>query len=253
MQLVESIASLIIGLAVIAFLSRVLRLQYQQWEFSNPRRAAIVGILVVSVNILIMSLLVIMLGSSSATGNAFEDRGPENYTCGDVLGQAVVLLIVITPILIAMRTRKETWASAGITRQNLLRSGAVGLIVVAIQMVYLAATAGFHRSLVTGHFWAFLQYTVVGFAEEFMFRGYLQTRVCAWLGKYSGWLITSVIMALSHFAHRMTFEHQNAWAALASCAGLIPISLLFGYLYQRTGNIMAPGIAHTFANWIETL
>ncbi|MDX9851718.1 MAG: hypothetical protein RBT01_14510 [Anaerolineaceae bacterium] len=42
------------------------------------------------------------------------------------------------------------------------------------------------------------------------------------------------------------------WALLSSAA-LIPISLFVGFVMLRTGNIVAPGLAHTFANWIDTL
>ncbi len=253
MPAVESLAFFAIGIVAIGLLSRALRLRYLQWQFSNQHRAAIAGILVVFVSILIISLLAIMLGSASAIGNDPENKSPEKYTFGNVLGQAVVLLIAIMPILIAMRTRKEPLASAGITRQNLPGATVLGLVLVVAQLLYLAATTGFRAGSTLGHFWAFLQYSVVGFAEEFMFRGYLQTRLCAGLGKSWGWLLTSVLMAFSHFAHRMSFEHLDTMAALTSCVSLIPVSLLLGFLYLRSGNIMAPGIYHTFANWIETL
>jgi membrane protease YdiL (CAAX protease family) len=103
------------------------------------------------------------------------------------------------------------------------------------------------------HFWSFLQYVVVGFFEEFAFRGYLQTRLINWLGKTTGWLLVAVLFSLIHFGDRMVMLGMGPGEALLDCLTLIPISLFFGFVMLRTGSIVAPGIIHTFANWIETL
>jgi membrane protease YdiL (CAAX protease family) len=94
---------------------------------------------------------------------------------------------------------------------------------------------------------------VVGFAEEFAFRGYLQTRLVAWLGRWPGWVLASVLMALAHAVQRLTVGGMPPLDALSSSASLIPISLFLGYVMLRTENVVAPGLAPIFADWAGTL
>ena len=45
------------------------------------------------------------------------------------------------------------------------------------------------------HGMALIFYAFVGFGEEFLFRGYLQTRLVAWSGVARGWILAAVVMA----------------------------------------------------------
>ena len=41
--------------------------------------------------------------------------------------------------------------------------------------------------------------------------------------------------------------------AIAATSALLPVSLLMGFVMLRVGNVVAPGLFHTFANWANTL
>jgi len=41
--------------------------------------------------------------------------------------------------------------------------------------------------------------------------------------------------------------------AFADSAALIPVSLLMGFIMLRTRNLIASGLFHTFANWVNQL
>jgi membrane protease YdiL (CAAX protease family) len=99
--------------------------------------------------------------------------------------------------------------------------------------------------------WALLQFTIVGFAEEFAYRGYLQSRLIAWLGGYQGWVLASVIMAMAHIVPRAAALRMTAGEALSSSAMLIPISLFLGVVMMHTKSIVAPGLLHTTINWLD--
>ncbi len=109
------------------------------------------------------------------------------------------------------------------------------------------------RGLTANQLWALPYFAVVGFGEEFLFRGYLQTRLVAWLGQWSGWLLASIVMAMMHIGQRVASMGLTSPEAVISSALLVPISLFMGYVMLRTGNIVAPGICHTFANWVGVL
>jgi membrane protease YdiL (CAAX protease family) len=60
-------------------------------------------------------------------------------------------------------------------------------------------------------------------------------------------------MALIHIPQRMAITGLPPKEAFISAVSLIPISLMMGYIMIKTENIVAPGIYHTFANWVNVL
>lgn len=96
-------------------------------------------------------------------------------------------------------------------------------------------------------------YVFVGFGEDFLFRGYLQNRLIAWLATWQGWRLASVSMAFGHLPHRRLIEGMSLSGAFASSAAPAPVSLLIGFVMLQTGNLIAPGLFHTFVNWVNTL
>jgi membrane protease YdiL (CAAX protease family) len=90
---------------------------------------------------------------------------------------------------------------------------------------------------------------MVGFGEEFLFRGYLQTRLVARLGLGRGWILTALIFSLIHLPQRLVTPGTGIGDAAAATLGLLPVSLLLGFIMLRVQNVVAPGLFHTFANW----
>jgi membrane protease YdiL (CAAX protease family) len=85
--------------------------------------------------------------------------------------------------------------------------------------------------------------------QEFFFRGWLQPRLQAVLGKQAGLVMTSLAFTLWHYFPQ--FEGtQTSSLPLSSLAGIVSTfiaGLLFGFIYQRTQNIVAPWLAHAVA------
>jgi membrane protease YdiL (CAAX protease family) len=74
-----------------------------------------------------------------------------------------------------------------------------------------------------------------GLAEEVFFRGALQPRV--------GWLAASLLFGCVHFVPRREFL---PWTGFALAAGLI-----FAALFEVTGNLIAPVVAHVLVNAVN--
>jgi hypothetical protein len=74
-----------------------------------------------------------------------------------------------------------------------------------------------------------------GLAEEMFFRGALQPRV--------GLVLASLMFGIVHFVPRREFL---PWTVFALAAGFG-----FGALYDATGNLVAPVVAHTVVNGIN--
>jgi membrane protease YdiL (CAAX protease family) len=242
--------------AVVSVLTRTLRFQIQPWSFSRPRTAALWGVGAIFAGWLLVSILFSALASTG--GAQQQPTSPRSYGPSDVVGQAIIALVLLGPALLAMRWRREPRASARVSRHNLGGSLVIGTLLALLSVVSICfgseGTPGrVIGRLGRGHLWALLQYAVVGFGEELAFRGYLQTRLVAWLGRWPGWVLASVLMALAHVPQRLTVAGASPLAALSSSASLIPISLLLGYVMLRTENVVAPSLAHAFADWVGTL
>jgi membrane protease YdiL (CAAX protease family) len=251
----ECLGFIVMGVIVYA-LTRILRLETESWPFARPRAAALWGINSILLGWLLVSILFFALAPSETAPQ--RPTQARSYDSSDVVSQAVIAMVFLGPALLTMRWRREPWASTRVSRHNLGGSLIVGTLLALLGVVSIFLS-GEHspsqviRHLGSRHIWALLQYAVVGFGEEFAFRGYLQTRLVAWLGRRQGWVFSSVLMALAHVVQRLTAGGMSPPDALLSSASLMPISLFLGYVMLRTENVIAPGLAHIFADWIGTL
>jgi len=138
------------------------------------------------------------------------------------------------------------------TRKEHRRGSGVGvyLAVLATVTVLSAATRGLvpQVSRFAGQFF------VTGFGEEIMFRGYVQSRLNHSFGRPwrlfgtavgPGLVIASILFGLIHWAQS---GGTVWWALWTTCSGL-----LLGFLREKTGGIVAPGIVHGLPQAIGVL
>lgn len=222
----------------------------------DPQKAGRWALVPLLLTYLLIAALM-LLAASSRTGSR-PDAPPlsvdQLYTPGRVMNILFSYLLFALPTLAVMRIRRESLASAGVRRENLLSALLVALLLGGMLVGGTALSS--RPALVPlsgGHFWAMLYFLVVGFGEEFIFRGYLQTRLVDWLGRWQGWLLASTAMALMHIGQRMAVGGMDFQQAALSSASLIPISLLLGALMLWSGNVVLPGVLHMFMDWVNTL
>jgi uncharacterized protein len=79
---------------------------------------------------------------------------------------------------------------------------------------------------------------LAGIGEELLFRGVLQAGLESWLGPWPALLLASLLFGLAHFV-------TVGYFALA-----VLIGIYFGLLYQWTGNLLVPMLAHALYDWI---
>jgi len=152
------------------------------------------------------------------------------------------------PLLWTWRTRD--WARMGFRRRNpgqaLLWGLGAGLLLLVIEWFTTEhKTAPFFllQLAVATPIWLLIMSPF----QEFFFRGWLQPRFQDALGLWPGLIVTSVSFALWHLCP--PFE-QAQIVPIMSVSGMIftaGMGLLFGYVFQRTGNIVAPWLAHVLA------
>jgi membrane protease YdiL (CAAX protease family) len=142
------------------------------------------------------------------------------------------------------------WRTMGFTRRNM----GPGLIWGAGSGLLLMAVIWFTTEHRLAPFFG-LQ-LIVGFPvwllimspfQEFFFRGWLQPRFETSLGRWPGLVVTSTGFAAWHLCP--PFE-QAQIVPIASLYGMVfttGMGLVFGYAFRRTGNIVAPWLAHVLA------
>lgn len=141
-----------------------------------------------------------------------------------------------------------------LNRRSPVKSGRGSLMVILMLLAFPILTAlSLNRLdlvIVSTVFW---QFVFSGFGEEFVWRGYVQSRLNQAFGRPmrmfgiqfgAGLFIASLLFGLLHAFNTYDPEIGSAslswgWALFASFSGLF-----FGVLRERTGSLIAPGLAH---------
>jgi membrane protease YdiL (CAAX protease family) len=117
--------------------------------------------------------------------------------------------------------------------------GVVGLFIPGLII-------GFDKELLGS---LFQQLIAIGVAEEVFWRGYLQARLSAWLGRYQGWIITSLIFGFGHLVSLygqpgITPEFGDLMLLGQTTAG----GFVLGFIFLRAKSIIPGAVFHTFGN-----
>lgn len=156
---------------------------------------------------------------------------------------------------------KLTLRSIGLRSEN-LTSGLLWafLIGLALSLFQLAGRSGLSiialfRNGAGFYLWplSFLLMCVTAAAtEEFFFRGVLQARLVALFGsRFGGILVAAFLFGLYHLPYAYCrWPSAGNWTKAVQSAletGL-PLGLIFGWLYERSQNLLAPILAHALTN-----
>jgi membrane protease YdiL (CAAX protease family) len=88
----------------------------------------------------------------------------------------------------------------------------------------------------------------VGFSEEIVWRGYVQSRLIRWIGTRRGIVLAATIFALFHVPQRVLAGVVGVDLVLQVVAVAF-LGVAFGVLQASTRNVALPGIVHTAVDW----
>jgi membrane protease YdiL (CAAX protease family) len=155
-----------------------------------------------------------------------------------------IIFAWILPLLIVYLVERRNRQALGLfvekrDRIKYLAYATIGIVVPALIL-------GIDKRLLID---LFEQLIAIGVAEEVLWRGYLQSRLSAWLGKYRGWLVTALLFGFAHLVSLWSRPglgpHPNDLSLLAqTTAG----GLILGYIFLRAKNIVPGSIFHVFGN-----
>lgn len=252
-QFISPFVALAVGVPVVYLLSKTLKLGLKPRALVATRKEVPLVFLVIIATFVVTSAMVVLSYTVVRPAFQLDERQPFTVDYIDVLWTAFGYAAILLPLTMAMKKTGQDVGSSGINGKDKWRMLALGIILSAILMIvegFLASSmdggfAGFSPSQVYG----FTVYAIVGFSEEIVYRGYIQTRLVAFSGKLKGLVATSLIFALWHFPVRYFQFSGVALEALASALLIFPSGLLLGYIMLRSQNIVPSSVFHLFANW----
>jgi len=152
-----------------------------------------------------------------------------------------------------MKRTGQSFESIGISGKDKGRMLVLGFAVSAIFIsisgfvapYFGGSFAGFSFSLAYG----LVLFAIVGFSEETIWRGYVQTRLTAYSGTLKGLVVTSLLFAiLWHFPAEYYAQSGAIPDALVGTLTRFAPGLLFGYIMLRSQNTIPSSIFHLFWN-----
>lgn len=213
-------------------------------KFSYPRKEAAIAIAYVFIALTLLAVIFFLWSMSIGKPIGTSDT----YNPLKVINEWIVYTALsFLPLGVILRLKLQNVETIGVSRKNWKLSTGIGLLLsmVWLSLGFALTPKSFLNLFTLNSFYAVFYFLAVGFGEELLFRGFLQTRCVAWLGNLKGLVIASVIMAFAHLPQRMFAVGYDLPQALFSVVVLIPISLLMGLLFLRTQNIVGSGVFHT--------
>ncbi len=176
----------------------------------------------------------------------FTRVGAASNTLGLLWQRLTVDGIALAIFALALLGRGQPLLSAGWRRTSLGPGLRLGLALAFLTIFLRGKIFSLLNGISGPEAYALLACLGIGLAEETIFRGYIQLRLCFWLGTRWGWLATAglyVIWQLPRLAADPASLPLNL--LLVAVQGL-----LLGWLALTSGGVLAPALYHAISEWV---
>jgi membrane protease YdiL (CAAX protease family) len=166
-----------------------------------------------------------------------------------LITRLVVALLCLAIVVLALLYRKQPFLSAGWGRKNYPVALRLGLALVFLTILLRGKALSLLGGVTLGEGLGLFLWLGISFAEDTVFRGYLQLRFDAWLGVRYGWLLTS----LFYFIWQIPFYLpliNGSWEKLLIVAVQ---SLVLSWIMRKSGHILSPFLYHAISEWAGLL
>ena len=174
-----------------------------------------------------------------------------------IIGNAAGVLLVF----VILYLRRQKLCTVGISKNSWLKSSIIGFLLgVTYFILRVVGIIPASLQVMDGHnlaFVIFFYFVVISFSEEFVFRGYMQTRIYGII-KSDFWAVVCVgfLFALLHIiADIMLLRYFGDYGFVLRYTpvvwNLVQITIihaLINYFYRRYNSLAGPVILHGFLN-----
>lgn len=245
-ELVTFILILAVGIPLVYAISKALKLRPQAIDSLGKKREVL------------LSLVVFAVAFFATFGiyAFYNDVWIRTTLTADpiyVLRNAIWIVLIVLPMVIVLRLSGKSFGSIGYSRKNLKKSVVLGLLAGVVLWLVI----GFLSPLFGGAFTGFsvptvyllISYIIIGFGEEAVFRGYIQTRLTANSGPIIGLVGTSLLYVVYNFPLGYFCYSGNVLLSVQYALWRFSTGLAYGYTYQRSQNVVSSSIFHTILVW----
>ena len=169
-------------------------------------------------------------------------------------------LLLCIPIIVVLAIRHQRLETAGISGKNLPMLLALGVVLAITTAILFAAISALDKNTTPTQvepltsqrcLYLIAALAISAIAHEFIYRGYLQTRLAAWGGSAKGLLASSLIYSLWHLPR---FLGTYNWITmLVQFVALFVLGLALGEVRRRTGSIIPSILFHAGNDVAQTL
>jgi membrane protease YdiL (CAAX protease family) len=240
------LAELIGVIAVAMLLGLSPRFKRRPLAFKYPRREALISLILVILLTgglwLIFTRWTMDLSSAAAA---------LTFNTGQLTSLFLVALVIAGPFLVALLVRGQPWRSAGLGTKTLSPSIQLGLALAVITIFLRGKIYTLIDGISSSEVLLLAAFVMLGFAEEFAFRGYVQPRLSAWWGERVGWVSAALLYTLWRIPQQILVYHVRDPQLLAiSLFDLLVFALIQGWIMRKCGNVVAPAMYNAFHSWV---
>ena len=176
---------------------------------------------------------------------------------GLVMLEGPLLFFTAIPALIMSRIERRSWGRYGLPARtafgkNFWIGGVAGFLAISGALLCIFLLHGFRLAGLAIHGSTIVSSTIawgatfilVGLAEEFSFRGYLQFTLGEGIGFWPSAILLSLLFAFAHSG--------NPGESKAGLLAIIPFGLLFCLFLRRTGDLWLAVGFHAGWDWGQT-
>lgn len=174
-----------------------------------------------------------------------------------MLSEGILFIITVVPALIMAKIERRRFGEYGLParsafRKNFWIGGVAGFLAISGGLLGIFVLHGFHLTGLAIHgrtllkataAWS-LAFVIVGLAEEFSFRGYLQFTLTTGIGFWWSALLLSALFGLAHAS--------NPGESKSGLLSVVCFALLFSLFLRRTGNLWWAVGFHAGWDWGQT-
>jgi membrane protease YdiL (CAAX protease family) len=176
---------------------------------------------------------------------------------GTILTEGAILVLTVIPALIMAKIEGRKFGEYGLPARsafgkNFWIGGLVGFLAISGCLLAIFALHGFRLSglaihgqtLITATVAWSVAFIIVGLAEEFSFRGYLQYTLTSGMGFWWSAILLSALFGLAHAG--------NPGESKFGLLSVVCFALLFCLFLRRTGNLWWAVGFHAGWDWGQT-
>jgi membrane protease YdiL (CAAX protease family) len=203
---------------------------------------------------------ILLIVSSVIVGLFVRGRNPQMSQLsplGTFVSEGAILFLTVIPALIMARIERRKFGDYGLPvkhafQKNFWIGSLGGFLAISLTLLVIFALHGFQITGLGIHGNTILlataawsgAFVVVGLAEEFAFRGYLQYTLTTGMGFWPSAILLSALFALAH--------SRNPGESTGGLLSIVVFALVFCFLLRRSGDLWLAVGFHAGWDWGQT-